>query len=128
MFDLSTIGQYAEVLSEYGDEVRGVLKKWLIGIGAQRRQGVQPFLRGAVIVELLLFLLSGNPDSAFDVGVRDRDETPGLHIRSAGRCSCGLDAVFDPRSGNGAIREVSDRTSPRNIGMEIGGAFCHFYF
>ena len=80
VFDLPTIGQYTEVLDEDADQVGSGLDEGFVRVSAQRGQSVQPLLRGAMIVKFLLFLLGGDPNSAFGGGVRDRYETPRLHI------------------------------------------------
>jgi hypothetical protein len=57
------------VHSKHHDQHRRIVEKRLLGIGAERRQGVKPFLRCAMLVEVTL-----------EGRVSDDDEPPGLKI------------------------------------------------
>ena len=68
------------LLGKDGDEQRRLFQERLVRVGAQRRQGVQPFLRRAPSVELALFFFSRHAHLAFAFGVADDAEKPGLLV------------------------------------------------
>jgi hypothetical protein len=86
-------------LHEHGDQPGSNLQERLAAVGAERRQRVEPLARGAMGVELPLFLFRGLAQAPPQrhVVARDRDEVPRLQVGAAGRRTGGADRVLDDR-------------------------------
>ena len=77
-----TVFSGAPAFLEDGDQPGRLLEEGLVGIGPQRREGVQPLLRSPVLVEVPFFFLGGRPNPALDVRVARDDEPPRLVVRT----------------------------------------------
>src|SRR5262245_15199541 len=99
MFDLAlaSVGKSFDFVInlKYDDQVRRDLKELFMPVSAERRQGLQPFVREASAVILAFFLFGGHADPAFDFGIADDYEAPGLLVRARRRGARGLDRHFD---------------------------------
>jgi hypothetical protein len=80
VLDPTSITPLARPLPEDGDQHGSRLQKALVLIRAQGRQGIEPLLRRAALVEVALLDLRLFADAPLDVGIGDHGEMPGLEI------------------------------------------------
>jgi hypothetical protein len=86
VFDLALapVGERFDVVIDLKDhdQVRRDLKELFMPVSAERRQSLQPFIGEAPAVILTLLLFGGQSDPAFDFGIADYYEAPGLLVRA----------------------------------------------
>lgn len=97
--------------AEDGDEAGGGFEEWFMPVGSEGAEGFEPFIGEAVFVVLAFFGFGGFADLAFEVGVGDEDEAPGLLVGAGGGLGCGGDGGFDDVEGDGVRGEVADATA-----------------
>src|SRR5262249_33564813 len=117
--------EQAVALGEDDNQVWGGLQELLIGVGAQRSQGLEPLRRGAVGVEFLLFSFCCFPNAALDCWVGDGYEKPRLPVGAARRGAGGAQAVFDALARPLPVSEVTHGAAALEVVMEGGGAAGH---
>src|SRR5581483_10494956 len=121
MLDLA-VAVEAVVDAEYDDEIGGDLEKFLVPVGAEGVERVQPFLRETMLVIFALFGFGGFADGSLDLGVRHDNEAPWLLIRSAGRIGGAADGVFDQLEGDGVAGKCAHGAARRHGVDERAGA------
>jgi hypothetical protein len=80
----------------------------------------------AAFVALILLGFGGDADRAFDRGIRNHDEAPGLAVGAGGSERGGADGVGDEREGHRLVRKVAHRAARRDSRKEVVRASRHF--
>ena len=109
VFDLLALGVDPVALAEDRDQPGRGLKEGLVGVGAQRRQGLKPGLSGSSGVEFPLLGLGRGAQFGAQAARPDQDKPPGLLVGSAGRRGGRCDAALDNLARHRAIAEIADR-------------------
>ena len=126
ILDRAPVGQAAVAETENDDQVGRVLQEWFVLVGAQWRQGFQPFGGGAAGVKFVLFGLGAFTDLALEIGVADGDKVPGLQVGPAGSRAGGQQAIFDDLAGYRAGRKGAHGAAALQLGAKIRGPLGHF--
>lgn len=127
---LAVLANAALTLTEERDNPRGVFKIWLVRIGAERRERIEPCLTRLAGIEFTLFLLGQFAQSLLLAGRTDRAEMPCLMGTSRRKTGSG-NRGFDHGDIDRTIREIAHRVAEPNS-LEEGPAFvqnsCRWQF
>mmetsp|Transcript_986 Transcript_986/g.1445 ORF Transcript_986/g.1445 Transcript_986/m.1445 type:complete len:291 (-) Transcript_986:880-1752(-) len=96
---------------------RRLLQEGLVGIGAQRRQRLQPLLRRPAAVERALLLLGRQADLPLELGPRDHRKVPGLLIGPRGGGAGRQQALLDDLTRHRPAVEVAHGAAPLLMGI-----------
>jgi len=125
VFDFAAIGQEAVTLGEDGNEVGRGFEEGFVFVCADGGEGFEPFLWGAVVIELALLFFGGDPNLAFDFGVADNDEVPGLKVCAVGGGSGGTQTVFDDLARHRSAGVFTHGAAAFDLGVKVGGPAAH---
>lgn len=127
VFDFAIVFE-AVVDAEDGDEAGGGFEELFVPIGSKGFEGVKPFIGEAVFIVFAFLGFGGFADLAFEGGVGDEDEAPGLLVGAGGGAGGGFDGGLEDVDGDGVGGEVADAAAGAD-GFEEGlGAEAHFGF
>jgi hypothetical protein len=117
--ELVALGINAVLLRKDGDEHRRGFQERLAGIGAQRRQRLQPLLRRALGIELTLFGFGRFAQALFVCRLGDDAEKPRLLVRARRRAAGAAQAIVNHLTRHSAAVEVTHGAAAAHVGVEV---------
>jgi hypothetical protein len=127
VLELPAIRKNTITLREDHDQVRSILEKGFVLIGAERSKSVQPFLCCLVMIKLVLFLLYSDANLLFDDWIGNNYEVPGLHVGTVRRRAGCEQTSFDHLQRHRLVRDIPYSAAALNVRKEVSGAALHLF-